>query len=25
MDYHTLCDETPRHVEPGYDGLEIMV
>ena len=23
MDYRTLCDETPDHVEPGYDGLEI--
>lgn len=25
MDYRTLCDETPGHVEPGYDGLEIEV
>ncbi|WP_298284076.1 MBL fold metallo-hydrolase [Novosphingobium sp.] len=25
MDYRTLCDETPEHVEPGYDGLEIDV
>ena len=23
MDYRTLCDETPAHVEPGYDGMEI--
>ncbi len=23
MDYRTLVDETPDHVEPGYDGLEI--
>jgi len=23
MDYRTLCDETPGHVEPGYDGMEI--
>ncbi len=23
MDYQTLCDETPAHVEPGYDGMEI--
>ena len=22
MDYRTLCDELPAHVEPGYDGLE---
>jgi phosphoribosyl 1,2-cyclic phosphate phosphodiesterase len=23
MDYRTLCEETPAHVEPGYDGMEI--
>ena len=23
MDYRTLCEETPAHVEPGYDGLEV--
>lgn len=23
MDYRTLVDETPDHVEPGYDGMEI--
>ena len=23
MDYQTLLDETPPHVEPAYDGLEI--
>ena len=23
MDYRTLCNETPAHVEPGYDGMEI--
>ncbi|MCY3879509.1 MAG: MBL fold metallo-hydrolase [Rhodobacteraceae bacterium] len=23
MDYQTLLDETPSHVEPAYDGLEI--
>lgn len=23
MDYRTLCDETPAHVQPAYDGLEI--
>ncbi len=23
MDYRTLCDEMPDHIEPGYDGLEI--
>lgn len=22
MDYRSLCDELPPHVEPGYDGLE---
>jgi phosphoribosyl 1,2-cyclic phosphate phosphodiesterase len=25
MDYRTVCDETPDHVEPGYDGLEIVL
>jgi phosphoribosyl 1,2-cyclic phosphate phosphodiesterase len=25
MDYRTLCDEMPAHVEPGYDGLEIVL
>lgn len=25
MDYRSLCDETPDHVEPGYDGLEIQL
>lgn len=25
MDYRTLCDEMPEHVEPGYDGLEIVL
>lgn len=25
MDYRTLCDETPDHVEPGYDGMEIVL
>lgn len=23
MDYRTLCDELPGHVEPGYDGMVI--
>jgi phosphoribosyl 1,2-cyclic phosphate phosphodiesterase len=23
MDYRALCSETPDHVQPGYDGLEI--
>jgi phosphoribosyl 1,2-cyclic phosphate phosphodiesterase len=23
MDYRTLCEETPAHVDPGYDGMEI--
>ena len=23
MDYRALCDETPPHVEPGYDGMVI--
>jgi phosphoribosyl 1,2-cyclic phosphate phosphodiesterase len=23
MDYRTLCDELPAHIEPGYDGMEI--
>lgn len=23
MDYRTLCDELPPHVEPGYDGMVI--
>ncbi|KUR71453.1 MBL fold metallo-hydrolase [Novosphingobium fuchskuhlense] len=23
MDYRTLLDETPDHVEPGYDGMEL--
>jgi len=23
MDYRALCDETPGHVEPGYDGMEL--
>lgn len=23
MDYRTLCAETPAHVEPAYDGLEV--
>jgi len=25
MDYRTLCEETPPHVEPAYDGMEIML
>jgi phosphoribosyl 1,2-cyclic phosphate phosphodiesterase len=25
MDYRSLCDELPNHVEPGYDGLERLV
>jgi len=25
MDYRALCAETPDHVEPGYDGLEIIL
>lgn len=25
MDYRTLCDELPTGVEPGYDGMEIML
>ncbi|MES2303131.1 MAG: MBL fold metallo-hydrolase, partial [Pseudomonadota bacterium] len=25
MDYRTLGDETPAHVEPAYDGMEIVV
>lgn len=23
MDYRTLCDELPGHVEPGYDGMVV--
>ena len=23
MDYRTLLDELPDHVEPGFDGMEI--
>jgi phosphoribosyl 1,2-cyclic phosphate phosphodiesterase len=23
MDYRTLCEEMPAHIEPGYDGMEI--
>lgn len=25
MDYRTLCNETPSHVDPGYDGMEIVI
>jgi phosphoribosyl 1,2-cyclic phosphate phosphodiesterase len=25
MDYRALCDETPAHVDPGYDGMEIVL
>jgi len=25
MDYRALCEETPAHVDPGYDGLEIVL
>lgn len=25
MDYRALCDETPDHVEPGYDGMELIL
>lgn len=25
MDYRSLCDELPQGVEPGYDGLEILL
>jgi phosphoribosyl 1,2-cyclic phosphate phosphodiesterase len=25
MDYRTLCGETPDHVEPAFDGLEIVL
>lgn len=25
MDYRTLCNETPLHVEPGYDGMELVI
>jgi phosphoribosyl 1,2-cyclic phosphate phosphodiesterase len=23
MDYRTLCAETPEHVQPAFDGMEI--
>ena len=25
MDYRSLCDETPPHVEPGFDGLVVQL
>jgi phosphoribosyl 1,2-cyclic phosphate phosphodiesterase len=25
MDYRTLCDELPGHVEPGFDGMEVVL
>ncbi len=25
MDYRSLCDETPAHIEPGFDGMEIVL
>ena len=25
MDYRTLCDEAPKHVTVGFDGLEMKI